>query len=616
MLQPSTSQSSLRQNVARRLNWAVALTVLVGTVMTLTLYFVVNGSARRSQTSELKVYFRSRIEKADDDLRVQADVFRAQIEFNHLFNAADVAHSRLTAYLSNFGGQQQFTHVVIQDAASREVFRYASGTADTGLARAAGSAGGLAWTYSAVDHLYYRVIVTPIWLGPMGKGRLLLFYPLDATWLNALAAPGISVGMTSPGAADGTTGESDLTAWNARTVRIEIPWDTAVRGPLLVVTKDYVSPLPLLLTSVVVGLTLGLLLLLTRLGLAQWTLNLGQRLHELGEAATQFGTSHRVTPALSAKLQLAHAQANDEVSQLAYEVEQMIVAIETAEAGLREFNRTLEGRVEERTTDLQKALDDLRQLHDHIIESEKLASLGAMVAGISHELNTPIGNVLMAASALVAKVDEFERSTQAGVRRSQLADFVRSSREAAGIAERSARKASELIASFKQVSVDQTSQQRREFDLATLVADSVATLWTVFRMQPWKLEVDVPQGIVCDSYPGPLGQVLTNLIQNAAVHAFVGRTEGKIRVQAVADARNQLHLTVADDGVGMSDPVRSRVFEPFFTTRLGQGGSGLGLSICHRIVTTTLGGTIHVESTPGAGSRFIVELPLRAPGKL
>lgn len=616
MLQPSTSESSLRQSLALRLYWAGAVTLLVGTATTLVLYFAVDSAARTSQISELEGYFQSRIAREDDDLRIQGDVFRAQIEFNQLFNAADPRRSKLTSYLTNFGGQQQFTHVVIEDAAAHEIFRYASGTADARLAATGAPVEGLAWAYSAADHIYYRVIATKLWLGPMGNGRLLLFFPLNGAVINALSAPGIAIGITSPAADTGKAPDAGPLLSGADAIRIDIPWDTKASGPRLTVRKQFTSPLPLMLTSAIVGLTLGLLLLLTRFGLAQWLLNVSKRLQELGEAATQFGASHQVTAALSGKLQAAHADANDEVSQLAYEVGQMIKATETAEAGLLALNKNLELRVEERTADLQKALDELRKLHDHLMQTEKLASLGSMVAGISHELNTPIGNALMVATALVTTVDDFELNTRDGIKRSQLAAFVQSSREAADLIERSARKASELVASFKQVAVDQTSLQRREFDLATLVVDTIRTTWTPFKKEPWHMEVEIPQGIVCDSYPGPLGQVVTNLIQNAAVHAFAGRREGKISVHAAVDAQQQVRLSVTDDGVGMDSSVRSRVFEPFFTTRLGKGGSGLGLSICYRITTTTLGGAIHVESTPGAGSSFTLEFPLRAPGKL
>lgn len=612
---PTALGSSLRESLARRLYWAIAATLVVGTVATLVLFFVADRTARTVQTAELENYFRARIGRIDQDLRIQGDIFRSQLEFNALFESADSRHARLTAYLTNFGGQQQFTHVIIEDAAGSEVFRFATRTADPLLQPSTTKNGAdLSWAYGPSDQAHYRVIANKMWLGPLGTGRLLLFYPLDGAFVNSILVPGSTIQLWR---ADHPGGLSMPEPRKVEHIQAAISWEpNASASPLLVGTKEYSPPLPLMETAGIVALTMGLLLLLSRIVLGRWLLELGQRLIELGEAAKRYGANHEVAPVIVEKLDRAHANANDEVSQLTHEVRSMILATEMAEAGMRGLNIDLEARVAERTAELQQALNELRRLHDHLIQTETLASLGSMVAGISHELNTPIGNALIVASSLTSTVNEFEISLRDGIKRSQLEAFLQRSREAAELIERSAKKASELIASFKQVAVDQTSEQRRKFGLTSLVDDTMKTLMTQFRNEPWVIEIDVPKEIECDSFPGPLGQILTNLLQNAVVHGFVSRTVGKIVVQASDDEQGRVRLSVKDDGVGMEADVLERIFDPFFTTKLGQGGSGLGLSICYRIATKTLGGRISAQSHPGSGACFTVDFPSTTPGKI
>jgi C4-dicarboxylate-specific signal transduction histidine kinase len=180
---------------------------------------------------------------------------------------------------------------------------------------------------------------------------------------------------------------------------------------------------------------------------------------------------------------------------------------------------------------------------------------------------------------------------------------------------RSCARAADLICSFKQVAVDQTSEKRRVFDLRSLVEDNVAALRPSFRKAPWAIEIDVPADIKCDSYPGPLGQVIANVVQNAILHAFEGRETGLLRITATRkDA--MVELVFSDDGNGMPGDVLAHIFEPFYTTRLGQGGSGLGLSIVLNIVTGILGGTVHASSELDRGTRIAMTMSLVAPLQL
>ena len=291
---------------------------------------------------------------------------------------------------------------------------------------------------------------------------------------------------------------------------------------------------------------------------------------------------------------------------------------------IESLNAQLETRVAERTAELQRAnlelsstLETLRLAKDQLVQSEKLAALGALVAGVSHELNTPIGNGLTVASALEHRVEVFTQLMDAGMRRSDLQSFVDETRFAAEIITRNLSRAGHLVSSFKQVAVDQTSSQRRSFSLVSLVSEIVLTLNAVIKKYSCQITVQIPPNIVLESYPGPLGQVLTNLINNALVHGFEPQDLGDIVIQAeVLQTGAFVQLTVRDTGKGIASENQRRIFEPFFTTRLGQGGSGLGLHIVHNIVGGVLGGKIKVDSTHSKGTEFRMTLPLVAPQHL
>ncbi|WP_298018409.1 ATP-binding protein [uncultured Castellaniella sp.] len=284
------------------------------------------------------------------------------------------------------------------------------------------------------------------------------------------------------------------------------------------------------------------------------------------------------------------------------------------EQEIRDLNTSLERRVRERTVELQSTLDRLRHTQDELLQNEKLASLGALVAGVAHELNTPIGNAVTVASTLAQAHRRFRAQTESGLTRSALASYLDDVEEGSQIIERNLARAAELIGGFKQLSADQASYQRRPFDLRVLVQEVVMTMRPAVRKTNIRLLDDVPPGLALDSFPGPLGQVLMNLINNALIHAFDGRETGLIRLSAaLPEGSDAVRLTVADDGCGIPPGDRKRIFDPFFSTRLGQGGSGLGLHITHTLVTGLLGGRIEVDSEPGQGSRFVLHVPLRAP---
>lgn len=282
---------------------------------------------------------------------------------------------------------------------------------------------------------------------------------------------------------------------------------------------------------------------------------------------------------------------------------------------LRESERVLESRVKQRTLELSSSLEQLKQTQAELLQAEKLASLGALVAGVAHELNTPIGNALTTATALEDAAKAFQAAVLKGeLRKSTMLSFVDNAVPMSELISRSCRRAASLISSFKQVAVDQTSEQRRQFDLRTLVDDHIAALRPSFKQAPWLIETNIAAGITFDSYPGPLGQVINNLVQNAIKHGFDGRTQGTLTISA-SRQQDIAEIQVKDDGNGMSAEVLAHIFEPFYTTKLGHGGSGLGLSIARNIVTGVLGGTLNASAQPGLGTLLCLRLPLQAPAQ-
>jgi signal transduction histidine kinase len=242
------------------------------------------------------------------------------------------------------------------------------------------------------------------------------------------------------------------------------------------------------------------------------------------------------------------------------------------------------------------------------------------MAGVAHELNTPIGNSLLIASTLHQKTEELaQRLAGPGLRRSDLSTYLEDAVAAHALVMRGLTSAADLVNSFKQVAVDRTTEQRRRFDLQQMATEVIATMMNRVRASGHRIEVEVAADISLDSYPGPLGQVIANFINNALLHAFGGADAGKggdgggrMWLRAAPPADGKVTLVFGDDGAGIAPEHMSRIFDPFFTTKLGQGGSGLGLSISYNIVTSVLGGQIAVHSAPG-GTTFTLELPLTAP---
>ncbi len=252
----------------------------------------------------------------------------------------------------------------------------------------------------------------------------------------------------------------------------------------------------------------------------------------------------------------------------------------------------------------------------YLIETERLAALGRLVAGVAHEINSPVGISLTVASTLAHRCANFADKIVSGpVRRSLLAEFADDCRNAASQLVANLQRAGELIQSFKQVAVDRSYADRRTFDLKLATEQIVASVRPGLPKPQGSLALEMPSDIIMDGYPGAYGQVLTNLIFNAVTHGFTDGLGGHILVKALRLGMEQVEISFTDDGNGIPEEIQRHVFDPFFTTRRVQGSTGLGLYIVHNIVTQQLGGRITLVSAPGKGTTICMTLPLLAPGQ-
>jgi PAS domain S-box-containing protein len=262
----------------------------------------------------------------------------------------------------------------------------------------------------------------------------------------------------------------------------------------------------------------------------------------------------------------------------------------------------------------EAALRNLRETQNSLIEAEKLAALGRLVAGVAHEVNNPVGISLTVASSLERKAAMFAAEVARGdLRRSSLNEFLETSRDASSQLVANLNRAAELIQSFKQVAADRNYSDQRTFDLGDLTEQVVMSLRPGLRKHHLTLNVDCQPNLMMNSYPGPYGQVLTNLFLNSVAHAFPDGRPGAVDIQVRESGKDSVEIIFSDNGCGMSLDVRRRAFDPFFTTRRDQGGTGLGLHIVYSIVTNRLGGRLDLDSVPGSGTRIQIVLPRVAP---
>lgn len=283
---------------------------------------------------------------------------------------------------------------------------------------------------------------------------------------------------------------------------------------------------------------------------------------------------------------------------------------------LHDRTRELERQIVMRTqtnAELTEALAQLGAARDKIAQSERLAAVGAMVAGVAHELNTPIGTGLLAASTLNDKTQQLARALQTGIKRSELDQYMGNATQACELILGTLHKSASLIRSFKRIALTEARSERRRFDLATHVADIAHAVTQTLDDTPCVPQVDVPAGITMDSYPEAVHEVLQHLIHNAQLHGGLAHTPaGKLHICADVLEDPWITLSVRDNGVGVPADHLGRIFDPFFTTKMGTGSNGLGLNVVHNLVTNVLGGSISVTSQPG-DTCFVIRIPRIAP---
>lgn len=307
-------------------------------------------------------------------------------------------------------------------------------------------------------------------------------------------------------------------------------------------------------------------------------------------------TSIEIQNANQIGLIFARGLGNAELNTYAKKVEALNIELMHA-------NSELERRVEKRSQELNSAMA-------HLVQTEKMVALGSLVAGFAHELNTPLGNTLIATTTMQERNAHFQRCLkEPSISRSQLNNYIEETTQLLELMERNARRASDLISNLKQIAVDTASDKPRLFELDKLVKDTIDLTMPTLRRQSIRIHFDIDSDLNMLSFPGALEQVLTNLMNNSLVHAFEGRTSGLVIISArSAPNQSTVELSFEDDGVGIHPDIQDHIFEPFFTTKFGQGGSGLGLYLVYALVVGTLRGEIKVEQSDLGGAKFSLVL--------
>ncbi len=272
---------------------------------------------------------------------------------------------------------------------------------------------------------------------------------------------------------------------------------------------------------------------------------------------------------------------------------------------------SLEGQVIERTRSLKAALEQLQKAQSQLIESEKMAALGGLVAGVAHEINTPLGISVTAASHLCDAAAVANTRYQAGeLDQEAFEEFLNDTTETSIIILRNLERAAQLVTSFKRVAVNQSDERITKFNLLSSIQDLVRSLSPECKKNNVICTLTGDPKIIIESYPSALDQILTNLIMNALRHAFANRSGGKITIHVSAEGE-YAQIAVQDDGEGIAPELEARIFEPFVTSKRDNGGTGLGLSISYNLVTQKLQGILAAESVPGVGAKFTVRIPMQ-----
>ena len=291
---------------------------------------------------------------------------------------------------------------------------------------------------------------------------------------------------------------------------------------------------------------------------------------------------------------------------------QAVISIENAllYASLEDTNRNLERKVLERTQELRQKNHQVLRTQKQLMNQERMASLGTLTAGVAHEINTPVGVGMIAASFLndqtLAILEQYEGGE---LTEGELERFLSGARESGRLLVTNLKRASELIQSFKKVAVDQTSEERRVFKVKPYLEEVLLSLAGQLRDTQHSVSVQGPEGLEIDSFPGCFAQIVANMVGNSLAHAFDEGASGKMEF-ILERQEQEWVLRYRDNGSGIPAEDQRKIFDPFFTTQRGSGRLGLGLHVVYNVITQRLNGQITCESEPGKGVTFCMRFPL------
>lgn len=340
--------------------------------------------------------------------------------------------------------------------------------------------------------------------------------------------------------------------------------------------------------------------------------------HFVGPARSLFLTIEKIKDGDSeARLDLAKIKGKGEMSQLALSLNNMLETIDYSQAELKKKVSELdssEKELKEKHNQLSNQFDDLQSTQTQLIESEKQAALGKLVAGVAHEVNTPIGIALSYTSFLRDQVSKVWADYEKGqFKRSAFEKLCKTALESLASSEESLTRAANLIRSFKQTAADQSVESLRRFEINDYIEQSLLSLKVILKNTQHKIDFSSTGEIMVNSYPGAITQILTNLINNSLIHGYDEEQAGNMTLSTYYNEEKQLIvMTYTDDGKGMSDEVLNKMYDPFFTTNMGGGGTGLGMHIIFNLIQHNLKGTIDCKSSLGQGTEFTISIPREA----
>ncbi|MDO6537210.1 ATP-binding protein [Alteromonas stellipolaris] len=308
------------------------------------------------------------------------------------------------------------------------------------------------------------------------------------------------------------------------------------------------------------------------------------------------------------------AKKTSSLSQIMLSLEQQKDELIANQRELRQENENrqyIEDELRKKNSELANSMGNLQLAKDQLVESERMASLGGLVAGITHDVNTPLGVGVTAASFLQERLNNLKTSfEEKSLTTKNMENFINEAEQTANLLLTNLNRASELIASFKQVAVDQTSETEREINLNDYIRDIIKSLKPSFKHNNHEIVVSCPEDLYIRCAPGAIAQIVTNMIVNSLVHGFEDTNDGKITLDVSTD-NNTIEMRYRDNGKGLSNDDLDKLFDAFFTTKRGEGGSGLGTHIMYNLVTQSLSGHIEAQSKPGDGLQYTIRFPMK-----